>query len=114
LKRSINDPPGSAERGNRREDLVFDVLAKMKKEKQILEFIKAPKFGYADIIDGIDFYIVIMRLERIVVPIQVTGLHLVEGHRKSHPLIPIVVVSEEEEDTEKAVTDQILEIIRVF
>jgi hypothetical protein len=110
----MNDLPGSAERGDRREGLVFDVLAKMKKEKQILEFIKTPKFGYADIIDGIDFYIVVMRLERVVIPIQVTGLHLVEGHRKSHPLIPIVVVSEEEEDMKESVKGQILEIIRVF
>lgn len=114
LKRAMSDPPGSAERGDKREDLVFNVLAKMKKEGRVLEFIKTPKFGYADIVEGIDFYLIIMRSERIVIPIQVTGIHLVEEHRKNHPLIPIIVVSEKDENMEEFVKNQILEIIRIY
>ncbi len=114
FRRSKGDTQDSIERGELRERVVSCVLQKMKDEKQILDFVKTPKYGPADLIDGIDFYVIIMKLERVVVPIQVTGYRFVEEHKRKHPLIDVVAVPDEEEKREEVTRSQIEQIIQKF
>lgn len=114
FKRAKHDTRDSVERGELREQIVFSVLQEMKNKKEILDFVRTPKYGQADLIDGIDFYIVAMKRERVVVPIQVTGQYFVEEHKRKHPLIPIVVVPDEEERREEITRSQIEQIIQTF
>ena len=114
LKRAEHDPVGAAEKGDKREALVQEVLQKMKDEEKILDFVKTTKFGEPDIVEGIDFYVIIMRKKRIVVPIQVTGLYLVGEHEKRHPLIPIIIVFEEDKRTKEYIEVQIERVIKKY
>ena len=114
IERSKHDPAGSAEKGDKREALVGKVLKKLKEEKKIIAFMKATKFGLADIAEGIDFYIVIMRKKRIVVPIQVTGPYFAEEHKAKHPKIPVISVEKEDEGEIDRIRKQIEKIIEKY
>jgi len=113
MRRSKHDPPGAIERGDEREALVEEILKKMQSNKLILSYIKVPKFSYADIKDGIDFYLIVMRLGRVVIPLQVTGPHFVSKHKMRHPEIHIVSVPEGE-DKKECIYNQIKRIIDLF
>jgi len=113
MGRVKHDLPGSAEKGDKRELFVESILVKMRDEGEIFSYIKVPKFSYADVEEGIDFYVIIIRKERIVIPLQVTGPRFVLEHKERHPEIDIVSVPDEGEK-EGEVYDQINTIINRF
>jgi len=114
LVRAKNDSASTIEKGDKREELVREVLQKMKDEKKILNFMKTTKFGEPDIVNGIDFYIIIMRKKRIVVPIQVTGFYLAKEHKKRHPKIPVIVVFEKRKNVKKHIQTQIEKVLKRY
>ncbi len=75
-----------------REDIVNDVLDYLCDEGMIVSYMRTGRLSWADIIDGIDFYAVVIKERYLTVPLSVTGPHWALGHMAKHPEVPVVSV----------------------
>jgi hypothetical protein len=91
--------------GETREKMVMTVLEKMKRQGKIRDYIRTEKFGYLDLILGVDFIITYVNDKYRVCQFSVTGPAWVKGHKERHPEIPIVSVklNENKESIEKKI-----------
>ncbi len=109
LKRKENQPRWKLKIGKIREQKVEKALFKMKRDKEIINFLSSGNFSYPDVIDGIDFYIIFINKRYRVIPLSVTGPDFVEDHRVKHPEVPIIAVKLSTPYQE--IRERILEII---
>ncbi len=79
--------------GKEREKMVHLVLDEMKKEMEIIDFIETGKLSYADVMEGIDIYIVFINGSAYkTARLSVTGPRWMRKHAKKHPEVPVIAV----------------------
>jgi hypothetical protein len=99
--------------GKSREEIVTHVLQSLKKEGEIRDFIRtssSENVGWADLIEGIDFYVVKINSQYRVFAISVTGPSWVDAHLSRHPEVPIVIVDLKDKDVFQRTREQFLKI----
>jgi hypothetical protein len=75
-----------------RQDIVDAILGHFKDKGIIALYLKTKAFSWADLIDGVDFYIVVIKDQYVTIPISVTGPFWIRDHLKRHPDVPVVSV----------------------
>lgn len=87
LKKEALRPPSDADFvGSFREEVVRKVLTEMKERKEIVDFLPTGKFSWADVRDGVDFYVIVIGVSRRrVLPISVLNLNYLEAEKRKHP-----------------------------
>ncbi len=75
-----------------RQDIVREVLNQLKNRGLIKFYLQTEAFSWADLVEGIDFYIVVIKERYITIPISVTGPFWIRSHLTRHPDIPVVAV----------------------
>ncbi len=85
-------PNRSRKIGILRQDIVDAVLGYLKEKGVITFYLKTESFSWADLIDGIDFYVVVIKEQYVTVPISVTGPLWIKSHLERHPEVPVVSV----------------------
>lgn len=97
--------------GIEREDRIERILESMKRRLLIRGYVRIPRLSQADLIEGIDFLVVVVGETRYkTVRLSVTGERWAEEHFLKHPSIPVISVSESESDEE--IETKIFKIIR--
>jgi len=81
-----------------REEIVSSACEEIQKEfqaqKRFFEFIRSERYGFADVIDGVDFYIIVLKQGvRKVFPINVTGPRWISDKQMKHPENCIISIS---------------------
>ncbi len=75
-----------------RQDIVDDILVYLQGKGSIFFYLETEAFSWADLIDGVDFYIVVIKERYIAIPISVTGPFWIKSHLERHPDVPVVSV----------------------
>lgn len=99
--------------GQIRERKVFESLTCLKNQRKILNFLQTGKYGYNDLIKGIDFlftYIDPKEQNYTVCYFFVTGPKWVKKHSKKHPEVPVISVRVNE--SQESVCRKILKLIK--
>jgi hypothetical protein len=101
--------------GRIREDVVEKILIEMVKNKEIKSYLKTSSSytsTFADIFEGIDFYIIkVAETGYKVFKISVTGPRWVAERIKYHPEVPVVVVDLKNHNIFSNVEEQIRRIL---
>lgn len=87
--------------GVKREEMVVDALRAMQKDGEIIWFARTGRLSFADLMRGIDFFIVAMNVSRrLVVRLAVTGDYWVADYVARHPENPVLAVDVERDNRE--------------
>lgn len=94
-KEALRNPPDVDFVGCFREEAVKDVLQEMKERKEIIDFLPTSKFSWADVKEGVDFYVIVVGAgRRRVLPVSVLNSKYIEAEREKHPSNFFVGVNE--------------------
>lgn len=94
-KEALRNPPDADFVGCFREETVKEVLQEMKERKEIIDFLPTGKLSWADVKEGVDFYVIIVGAgRRRVLPISVLNSKYIEAERQNHPRNFFVGVNE--------------------
>jgi len=111
MKRRIQPgDQGELQVGKIREEMVKQALEDMKDKNQIRGYIQTEKFGYLDLIEGIDFIITYVDDKYYACHFSVTGPKWVEKHKEKHPEIPVISVRLDE--SQDSIKIKILALIK--
>ena len=114
IKRAIQvhrkvEPEYRLELGRKREAMVNKALRELKDRGLIRGFVATGNLSWADIVNGVDFYIVYVSNRYKVCSLSVTGRGWVEIKKRQHPDNQVICVGLEE--TQKSVENKILKAI---
>ena len=111
--RKKRESPGELwkyEIGERREQKMAAVLQEMKNEGLIRDFLPTDVFSFQNIVEGFDFFVVHIDSTYKICPLSVTGEGWVEEHKRKHPEIPVISITEN--DTTVSIKNKIMEAIK--
>lgn len=75
-----------------RENLTKKILEELKRERKIKDFLQTSRLSWADVIEGVDFYVVVVKNRYEVIPLSITGLGWVKKHLNKHPDKPVIPI----------------------
>lgn len=99
----------SLELGRKREQMVADVLLKLKSEGLINTFFRTANLGWLDVMRGVDFYVIYITDRYRVCPLSVTGRGWVNVKKRRHPENQVIYVDLEE--TQESIKNKIIRAI---
>ncbi len=110
-KRQSPQEQWSYEVGKKRQEKMISFLQELKDEEGriINDFFPAGDLSFQNIVEGIVFFIVIVDGTHKFCPLSVTGERWVEKHKRKHPEIPVISITES--DTAASVKSKIMEAI---
>lgn len=91
-KRQPNQSMHSAVIGRVRQEIVKELLERLQKKEKISFFNETSKLSHADVIKGIDFYVIVSRVQRYTIPLSVIGPTSRNEDAKRHPDVPVIIV----------------------
>jgi len=108
-KRKESLPRHRSELGEKREDMAKRALQELKEDGLIYNFLPTRSLSWADVAEGVDFFIIYVGKRYRVCRLGVTGRGWVEIQKRKHPENQIIFIDLEE--TQESVKNKVLRAI---